>query len=204
MKIIGLTGGIGSGKTTVSEYLKDKGYRVIDADEISHEISVPNSPLVKALGEEFGEDLINEKGALKRRALANRAFATPEGKAKLDEITHREILKKIQEEIQVAEDDKLELVFLDVVLLFEVGLDKECNETWVVDASEDTRLARVIGRDGYIPEEIRKRMRGQMSSEEKKAMATHILNNEGTLEELYDQIEIRLLELQKTAGAVLQ
>lgn len=204
MKIIGITGGIGSGKTTVSEYLKDKGYRVIDADKISHELSAPGSNLVKALGEEFGEYLINEKGVLNRRELAKRAFSTQEGKAKLDEITHREILQKIQEEIEAAKDDNIELIFLDVVLLFEVGLDKECNETWVVDASEDTRLARVIGRDGYIPEEIRNRMRSQMSSEEKKSMATHILSNDGTLQELYDQIEIRLLALHNNAGAVLQ
>lgn len=195
MKIIGITGGIGSGKTTVSEYLKDKGYRIVDADAISHELSVPGSTLVKELGEEFGEDLVNEKGVLNRRELAKRAFSTPEGKAKLDEITHREILKKIREDIETAKEEGLEIIFLDVVLLFEVGLDKECNETWVVDASEDIRLARVIGRDGFIPEEIRKRMRSQMDSQEKKERATYVLNNDGTLETLYDQIEIRLLEL---------
>lgn len=197
MKIIGITGGIGSGKTTVSEYLKDKGYRVIDADEISHELSVPGTNLVKALSEEFGEDLINEKGALNRRELANRAFSTPKGKEKLDEITHREIINRIREDIQIAKNDNLDFIFLDVALLFEVGLDKECSETWVVDASEDIRLARVIGRDGYIPEEVRKRMRSQMSSEEKRKKAKHVLNNEGTIEELYQQIEILLLEIQK-------
>lgn len=200
MKIIGITGGIGSGKSTVSEYLKDRGFRIIDADRISHELSVPGSILVKALGEEFGQDLVNEKGVLNRRKLADRAFSTPEGKVRLDEITHREIIKRIREEIQRAKDDNLDLVFLDVVLLFEVGLDKECDETWVVDASEDTRLARVMGRDGYIPEEIRKRMRSQMDSDEKKKMATHVLNNDGTLAALYDQIEIRLLELKISGG----
>lgn len=196
MKIIGITGGIGSGKTTVSEYLKDKGYRIVDADAISHELSAPGSTLVKELSEEFGEDLVNEKGVLNRRELAKRAFSAPEKKAKLDRITHREILKKIKEEVQTAKDEGLEIIFLDVVLLFEVGLDKECHETWVVDASEDIRLARVIGRDGFIPEEIRKRMRSQMDSEEKKERATHVLNNDGTLESLYDQIEMRLLELK--------
>ncbi|MDX9887842.1 MAG: dephospho-CoA kinase [Anaerovoracaceae bacterium] len=197
MKIIGITGGIGSGKSTVSEYLKDQGYRIIDADRISHELSVPGSILVKALGQEFGQDLINEKGVLNRKKLGERAFSTPEGKAKLDEITHKEIIKRIKEEIQKAKDEGLDLVFLDVVLLFEVALDKECDETWVVDAKEDTRIRRVIGRDGYIPEEIRKRMRSQMDSDEKKNKATHVLNNDGTLEALYYQIEKRLLDLKK-------
>lgn len=77
MKIIGITGGIGSGKSTVSEYLKDRGFRIIDADRISHELSVPGSILVKALGEEFGQDLVNEKGVLNRRKLADRAFFYP-------------------------------------------------------------------------------------------------------------------------------
>lgn len=197
MKIIGVTGGIGSGKTTVSEYLKEKGYRVIDADEISHELSVPGSTLVKALSEEFGEDLVNEKGILNRRELANRAFSSSEGKTKLDEISHREIIKKIREEIETAKAENIELLFLDVVLLFEVALDKECNETWVVDASEDIRLARVMGRDGFIPEEIRKRMRSQMDSDEKKKKATYVLNNEGTVFELYQQIDVLLLNLKK-------
>lgn len=197
MKIIGVTGGIGSGKTTVSEYLREKGYRVIDADEISHELSVPGSTLVKALSEEFGEDLVNEKGVLNRRELANRAFSSSEGKAKLDEISHREIIKKIREEIETAKAENLEFLFLDVVLLFEVALDKVCSETWVVDASEDIRLARVMGRDGFIPEEIRKRMRSQMDSDEKKKKATYVLNNEGTVLELYQQIDFLLLNLKK-------
>lgn len=189
MKIIGITGGIGSGKTTVSDYLKEKGYRVIDADKISHEIMKPGTDLVKKLGEEFGWDIINEKGVLNRRELGNRAFSSKEGKALLEKITHKEIIKRLGEEIYKADLEGLDIIFLDVVLLFEVGLDKMCTETWFVDASEEARLARVIGRDGFIPEEIRRRMRSQMPSEEQQKMATHILSNEGTVEELYNQID---------------
>lgn len=189
MKIIGITGGIGSGKTTVSDYLRREHYRVIDADRISHEIMEPGSDLVNQLGAAFGQDLINEEGVLNRRELANRAFSSKEGKHILEEITHREIMNRIRDAIAKADLEALEIVFIDVVLLFEVGLDKICTETWLVDASEDIRLARVIGRDGYIPDEIRKRMRSQMPSEEKRARATYILDNEGTVEELYNQID---------------
>ncbi len=193
MEIIGITGGIGSGKSTVSHYVESKGHKVIDADRIAHEIMEPNSPILQELAEAFGKDVLNENGSLHRRKLANRAFSSVESKEILERITHREILNQIEEQLVRAEKDGLPLVFLDVVLLFQVGLHRLCTQVWVVDAPEELRLARVMGRDGYVPEEIKKRMRSQMSPVEMKKLATHVLENSGTILQLYQQVD-HLLE----------
>ena len=191
MQIIGITGGIGSGKSTVSHYLSSKGYRVIDADQIAHDIVKPNSRVLMELVSQFGEDILNPDGGLNRRMLANRAFASLEGKEQLEAITHGEILRQIKEDIRRGKEEGLEILFLDVILLFQVGLDQLCSQVWVVDAPEEIRLARVMGRDGYVPEEIKRRMRSQMDPMELRSRGTHVIDNSGTI----SQLQIRVDEL---------
>ena len=192
MQIIGITGGIGSGKSTVSRYLSSKGYRVIDADQIAHDIMKPGSRVLMELAARFGEDILNPDGGLNRRMLGNRAFASLEGKNQLESITHGEILRQIKEDIQRGEEEGLEVIFLDVILLFQVGLDQLCSQVWVVDAPEDIRLARVMGRDGYVPEEIRKRMTSQMNPAEMRSRGTHVIENDGTILQLQERVDTLL------------
>lgn len=192
MTIIGITGGIGSGKSTVSSYLEEKGYRIIDADKITRDILINHRGIIEIIGKTFGHDLIDERGRLNRRKLADRAFSSPENKALLEKITHGEIISRIHQEISQAEKDKVKIVFLDVILLFETGLDSICDETWVVDAPLDIRVARVMGRDGFVTEEVKKRIDGQMSGEEMKARATKIIYNSSSIEDLETQVNLLL------------
>ena len=199
MKTIGLTGGIGTGKSTVSRYLKTKGYQIIDADLIAREVVEPGKPALAALACEFGSGILLEDGSLNRRELARLAFATPEGKAALDRITHGAIFARIDElQLQYANDLRTmadAVIFLDAPLLFETGLDRKTDLVWVVDVPDDIRVKRVVLRDGLAEEEIWARIKNQMSREEKLSKADGVLDNSGTLEELYAQVD-RLLEEQ--------
>ena len=194
MKIIGLTGGIGAGKSTVSEYLKAQGHPVVDADQISRDLMVPGAPLLDLLEEAFGPEIILPGRVLDRKGLARIAFATEEGKDLLNRITHGAINEKILEDLKALESKGFKLAFLDAPLLFEVGLDRFTHLVWLVDASDEVRIARVMDRDGLSREEILDRMARQMSGEEKRARASRILDNSGDLESLHEQIRRLLAE----------
>ena len=198
MKTIGLTGGIGTGKSTVSRYLKTKGYKIIDADLIAREVVEPGMPALKALVEEFGPGILLEDGSLNRRELARLAFASPEGKAALDRITHGAIFDRIHELQEQYESELADtpgaVIFLDVPLLFETGFDKEADLVWVVDVPDEMRVQRVVLRDGLSENEIWARIKNQMSREEKLARADRVLDNSKTLEELYSQVDAFLEE----------
>ena len=204
MKTIGLTGGIGTGKSTVSRYLTTKGYKIIDADQIAREVVEPGQPALASLIGEFGSEILLEDGSLNRRELARLAFASPEGKAALDRITHGAIFARI-EELQLQYAAELEktsdaVIFLDVPLLFETGFDRKADLVWVVDVPDEIRVQRVVLRDGLTEEEIWARIKNQMSREEKIARADVVLDNSGTPEELYAQVDARLNEV--TGGDV--
>lgn len=178
--IIGLTGGIGSGKSTVSNELKNAGCIVIDADAIYKDLTKPGMPLVKRLADEFG-DVITD-GELDRKKLSQKAL----GSKKLNEITHKAISEEIER--QIAEHFNQD-VFLDLPLLFETGYDKRCDEIWTVTAPESVRLKRVAERDGISFEEIKRRISLQMSDEEKIAKSDVVIVNDGSLEDLIDKVK---------------
>ncbi|MFA5638285.1 MAG: dephospho-CoA kinase [Anaerovoracaceae bacterium] len=193
MKIIGITGGIGAGKSTVTKYLESKGFTVIDADKIAHDIYKGNESLLEKIKENFGRDLVDKEGNLNRRELAVRAFETKEKKLLLEELTHREILKRIEDEVNEADKLKAKEVFIDAILLFESGLSNGCDEVWVVDAPMEERIKRVSKRDDMTEDEIALRIKMQMSSFEMRSKATRVLDNKGEIETLYTQID-NLLE----------
>ncbi|MBE6031707.1 MAG: dephospho-CoA kinase [Clostridiales bacterium] len=194
MKIIGLTGGIGAGKSTVSEYLKEQGLPIVDADRISRDLTADGAPLLDLLAEAFGPEILLPGKVLDRKGLARIAFASEEGKELLNRITHKAINEKILEELHALEASGTELAFLDAPLLFEAGLDQYTHQVWLVDASEEVRLARVMARDGLSEEEILDRMARQMSGEEKRARSHRILDNSGDLDALHEQIRRLLAE----------
>ena len=199
MKIIGLTGGIGAGKSTVSRYLKTKGYAVIDADEIAKEVVEPGRPALKQLVQQFGDEILMKDGSLDRRKLAAIAFATEEGKNALNRITHGAIFARIDErkaELTACLGDRQDaLVFLDAPLLFETGLDQKVDLVWVVDVPDHIRMERIQKRNGWTEEEIRNRMKNQMTRQEKLARADRVLDNSQTEEYLCAQVDHLLAQM---------
>ena len=191
MKVIGLTGGIGSGKSTVSEYLKIKNISIIDADAISREIVIPGSKMsaLDELVNAFGPSILSNDGTLDRKKLASKAFSTKENKELLDTIMLGKIVSIILKRIEEAKMLDLMQVVIDAPLLFEADLAQYCDEIWVVDASDEVRINRVMSRDGATKEEVIARINTQTTTEEKKLKATHILDNSTTKEALYNQID---------------
>lgn len=193
-KIIGLTGSISTGKTQVSNYLRDRGEKVIDADLIAREV-VDLEPVKEKIKEAFGNDIYKDD-ELDRKTLGEIVFRDKEKRQVLNEIEHPEIYRIILEEIKNSKGR----VFVDIPLLFEsqhlnekYGLDFD--EVWLVYVSRETQVKRLIKRDrisrGYALEKIN----SQMSVEDKKIMADVIIDNSGSLEETFKQVEENLKRL---------
>lgn len=190
MKIIGITGGIGSGKTTVTEFLKAKGYQVVDADMVSREIVEPGTTVLGELVSHFGASILQSDGTLNRKRLAELAFVNSSEKDELDRITHDAILQNITQKIDKLQmDQNPKLVFVDAALLIETGLYKKMDEVWLITADEALRVQRVEARDRLDAKGVRQRIRAQMSDEQKARHAFRIINNSGTKEELYNTME---------------
>lgn len=189
MKIIGLTGGIGSGKTTVSKYLSEKGFPVIDADQVSREIVEPGMKATKAIEAAFGIEMIHLNGSLNRKKLGDLVFSDSEKLNILNEITHKEILDKINMKIQALENSNSTLVFLDAPLLFETDLDSLVHETWVIDTPEKLRIERIKARDLISVEKIKSRIACQMEQSLKNEKATVVIDNSLGMEELHKTID---------------
>ena len=187
MILIGRTGGIGAGKTTVSEYLKEKGYTVLDADLVAREIVEPGTETLLTLAETFGKDIIDPDGSLNRGRLADIAFSDSKQKKLLDRIMHGKVIKILLDRAKTMSDQQL--VFIDVPLLFESGMDQYMDQVWLVDADDEVRILRVMDRDGSSREEVLNRIRYQLGRDEKKEKAHFILDNSGVKGSLYNQID---------------
>ena len=194
MNVIGLTGGIGAGKSTVSDYLLDKGYIVIDADKIARSLTDKGSDTLQALTAAFGAEILFADGSLDRKKLAGIVFSDGEKRLILEELTTKEVVRIIEERLMQLQGEGYKgPVFVDAPLLFESGADRLTGAVWLVDADMDVRVARVMARDGISAEDVKRRIANQMDSEEKKARSTDIIDNSKGKELLYRQVE-RLLE----------
>lgn len=205
MIIIGLTGGIGSGKTTVSEYLISKGYKVIDADKIARELlygkysdPLKESCSVSALQQvvqAFGKEILFQDNTIDRKKLGNIVFNDTAKKEVLEKILHSEIFKIINHSIDEYKSRGEALIFLDAPLLFEVKLDALTAVDWLVDADDEIRIDRVMKRDNLTRKDIEDRIKNQMSREEKKAKADVVIDNSIMIPELYKRIDELLADL---------
>ncbi|MEA4922090.1 MAG: dephospho-CoA kinase [Eubacteriaceae bacterium] len=182
---IGLTGGIGSGKSTVTDYLIERGYRVIDADKVARDITEPGSSVLEKLKAEFGSGVIRKDGSLDRKQLAAVVFADDDKRKILDSITHREIYDIIVAELNKRPE---ETVFADAALLFETGLDREVDMVWVVTADKDERVKRVTVRDDAEESQVLARIESQMDDEEKCRAADEVIDNSGSKEDLRKKV----------------
>ena len=187
--MLGLTGGIASGKSTVAARLRALGAFVADADEVSR--GIMNEPEVLArVRRRFGDGVFDSHGVLDRRALANAAFATEEGAAALNAITHPAIKRKlIAMTVKAEASGRYPIAVMDVPLLIESGMHRICSGVWLVTANTETRIRRIIERDGVTRDEALLRINRQMSDDDKRAFATTVIQNDGSLEELIKQVD---------------
>ena len=173
---LGLTGPTGAGKSTVARLLEQNGIPLVDADAIARTVTEKGSPVLSALADTFGKDILFPDGSLDRRALAAVAFSSKENTEKLNAVTHPAILARIRRALADATGDA---VVLDAPLLFETGLDALCDHTAAIVADEAVRLARITARDGISEEEAKKRMAVQPDTAFYAARADILLYNNG-------------------------
>ena len=191
-RIIGITGGIASGKSTVTEFLRQKGFQVVDADAHVHQLQKPGGRLFQILVEHFGEKILLENGDLNRHLLASLIFSNPEEQ----EWSRRTQGEIIREELvalrnQLAQTEAL--FFMDIPLLFEQDYSAWFDETWLVYVNRDVQVERFMKRDHLSKEVAESRLAAQWSLEEKKKLASHILDNNGSRDQLVGQV-VKLLE----------
>lgn len=197
MIVIGLTGGIGTGKSTVSDYLKKKGCLIIDADALSREMTQKGKPAVKEIAIAFGNHLVDEDGNLDRKALGKIVFNDKKKLDILQAIITNKVVEYIEDSISNLKTDNYDgIVIIDAPLLFECGMEHMSDENWLVTTDLDVRIERVKKRDGLSEEEILSRINNQMSQEDKDKKSNCVLNNSGSLEELYIQIDKNLERIQ--------
>ncbi len=191
---IGLTGGIGSGKTTVAKRLGERGALVLDADALSRSALERDGACYEAVAEAFGGGILRADGTIDRAALAHIVFADPAKRERLNGIVHPYVIATLlgTADRALAQRPGAIAVF-DVPLLFESGMHRDMDHTVLVVASEAARVGRVAARDGAAVEAVQKRIRSQMPEEEKRLLANEILDNNATLEELLVQAD-RLYE----------
>lgn len=189
MLFVGLTGGISSGKSTISSWFLQKGIVVLDADQIVKNLQRPNSPLVLKLAEEFGASIVNENGELVRDVLGKIIFYDQEAKERLNAMIHPLVQAKLEEEIERLKKVGEGLVVLDIPLLFESRFEALVDRTVVVYVSPDVQLQRLMKRDQIDREYALAKMNSQMSLDEKRARADYVLINNGTMGQLREQFD---------------
>ena len=200
MLVIGLTGGMGAGKSTVARLFEELGAHVVDADAIAREVVEPGEPALDAIVAEFGPDVVTEAGALDRAAMAAIVFSDRDRLAALEGITHPAIRDRIERRLAEhagADDGDRRTVVLDHPLLVETGLADELDVVVVVTAPEDLRVARLSEGRGIDEDDARARMRNQAGDEQRRAAATHVIVNDGDLEDL--EARVRAVWLSVTA-----
>ena len=190
MKVIGLTGGTGSGKSTVAAYLEKKGCIIIDADKISRDLTKPGGEALEPIRRRFGADVFFEDGSLDRKKLGGIVFSDDAKLRSLEEITTDIVIKKILEKVEHLKKNGFNgTVILDAPLLFECGMKDCTDENWLVTCDLENRIQRLIDRDGISRQSILDRMANQLSDEQKRMMADRVIENSGSLTELLCRID---------------
>lgn len=190
--LIGLTGGIGSGKSTVSNYLREKDITIVDADLISRQVVEPGSEALKEIEKAFGSEYIQEDGNLARKKLGKLVFADKNALWKLNFIMSNRIGAEIDRQINEA---TTEIIVLDAATLIEAGYDSIVDVLWIVDADDEVRIDRVMKRDGISRQEVLDRMSNQMSREERLSRDCVIIDNSKSIEETHANVQRALNNL---------
>lgn len=193
--VIGLTGGIASGKTTVSGMLAARGAWVIDADRVGHQVIQPDGEAYAEVVAAFGSSIVEESGAISRKALGALVFGDPRQLAALNAISHPRMAQRMEREIAEVRrrppEARPPLIVLDAAILFEAGWDALCGRVWTVQATPETAMARLMDRNDLSREEARARLDAQMSNDERALRSARVIANEGSLQDL----ELAIAEL---------
>jgi dephospho-CoA kinase len=200
VRVVGLTGGIGSGKSTVARLLAERGAIVIDADQVAREIVEPGEPALAEIAAHFGAEVLTEDGALDRPALAAIVFNDADARRDLEAITHPRIGDRIVArlaEIRLGErsDGASRVVVLDHPLLVETGTTQACDDVIVVTAPEEVRVQRLVDQRGMDESDARARIAAQADDATRVAAATHVIDNSGGVSELQVALERLAAEL---------
>jgi len=199
MKVIGLCGRSGSGKSTVSSFFHSLGFPIIDTDKVYHEILAEKGDCVKELSSIFGDTILDKNGFINRRALADIVFMSEEKEKRqeiLNAITHKYVLSRVEQTIDQLIDEGKKTVFVDVPLLFESGFNRLCDFVVCVVADDDVRLSRLSIRDGVSEDEIRSRISSQISDIFLIEHSDFVIYNNGDLQTLFEQAATVLQKLK--------
>lgn len=189
MKIIGLTGGIGSGKSTVAQLFVEEGFPLIDADVIAREVVAAGQPALQELADVFGADILEPSGELNRQLLAQRAFVDRETTDKLNAITHPRIQQRTQELFDAYREKDVEAVIYDMPLLVDNGLDRAMDWVIVVDVSAEERIRRLVEYRGMDEEDAQRRVKAQIPDGLRLAAADSVIDNNAAIDNLKPQVD---------------
>ncbi|MBQ3268469.1 MAG: dephospho-CoA kinase [Clostridia bacterium] len=198
--VIGLTGGIGSGKSEAAKYLNQLGAAHLDADEISRALTGPDGAALPEIRRVFGDAAFDADGALDRASLGRLVFGNEPARRALEAIIHPLVQREMLERMDAAAQAGAKVVILDVPLLFETGMDALCDETWALYVDREAQVSRVVARDGLSPEEAEARIDSQMPTEERNARATHAINTDQPIERTRAELEQLYRAAVKRAG----
>jgi dephospho-CoA kinase len=198
MRIIGLTGGIASGKSTVAGTLERLGGVVIDADRLAREVVAPGEPAYWAIVAEFGEAILGPDRTIDRGTLGKLVFADHDARRRLERITHPAIARRAEQQLAALRAAGTAVVFYMAPLLIEAGATSRVDEIWVVYIDRETQIARLLERDGISRTEALQRLDSQMAMEEKRTYGKVVIDNRGTPEETERQVrEIWAREIEE-------
>jgi dephospho-CoA kinase len=206
MLIVGLTGGVASGKTAVSRVLREEGAYIIDADQIARELVQPHKPAWNELVRAFGKEILQEDGSIHRRKLADKVFTDPEQRKVLNQILHPRIKEEMDRRTkEIGQKDPEAIVVIDAPLLVELGVYRKVDQLIVITSTQMQQMERLKERDGRSPEEALRLFFSQMPVEEKVKLADFVIRNEGSLEETKKRAkevfkELKKVMLQKNKG----
>jgi dephospho-CoA kinase len=189
MLVIGLTGGIGTGKSEAARHMVCQGAKLIDADVVGHEAYQPHAEAWRRVVEAFGEGILGPDNQIDRRSLGAIVFSDPEQLARLNGIMHPLMAGMVQERIDTHQADGAEAVVVEAALLFEAGWDSLVQEVWVTDSPVDVVVERLAQRNGMSEEEARKRVSSQMSREERLERADYVIDNSADVDAMQRAID---------------
>ena len=188
-KVIGLTGGIGSGKSTVSQFLMELGAVIIDADKVGHEAFLPDTPAWRDVTAAFGQDIIAPSGEIDRKKLGEIVFNDPESLSRLNRIMHPRMYDMMQARIEEYRKQGVAVVVVEAAILIEANWQSLVDEIWVTVTPEDTVIKRLKEQRGLDEEQTRARIRSQLANDERMKYVDVLINNNGDLDEIGAEVK---------------